>query len=165
MKDKRFENEQLEGLLRRAHSPEASAELKQRVTAEATKVWRQTSAELSWRIPIRRLVASAAAAVLIVSLTNYSSDRALDRWRSGETFAVSAEYETLPEMPYGPFAKHLAAVSRKPSATNASALRDYIETVRRALDESPQNGVLISPAPAGGSSRLAPAGHGAGSYS
>jgi len=62
MKDKRIDNEQLEDLLRMAHLPEASPELKQRITAEARKAWKQTSAEVSWGIPLRRLVASAAAA-------------------------------------------------------------------------------------------------------
>ena len=165
MKDKRTDNEQLEDLLRMAHLPEASPELKQRITAEARKAWKQTSAEVSWGIPLRRLVASAAAAVLIVSLTNYSSDLALDKWRSGESFPVGSEYQSLPEMPYGPFAKHLATVSRKPSGMDASALRDHVETVRRALDDSQHDGISISPAPSGGSSLFVPARNRAGSYS
>jgi len=165
MKDKCVDNEQFEDFLRKAHLPEASPELKQRVTDEARRTLKQMSGEVSWRIPFRRLTAAAAAAALIVSLTNYSSDRALDKRRSGESFAVGAEYQSLPEMPYGPFAKHLATVSRKPSAIDASALRDHVETVRWALDESPQNGLPIFPVPAGGSSHLVPARHNAGSYS
>jgi len=106
--------------------------------------------------------------VLIVWVTNYSSDRALEKWRSGESFAVEllpGEVETLPEIAYGPFARHMATVSRKPPRMGASALRDHVETVRRALDESPQNGLPVSPVPAGGSSHLAPARHNTGSYS
>lgn len=165
MKDNSIENEQLEDFLRKARLPEASPELKQRITAEARKAWKQTSEGVSWRIPLRRLTAAAAAAMLIVSLTNYSSERALEKWRSGESLPVSAEYETPAEMPYGTFAKNLAAVSRKPSAINASALRDYIETVRRAIDESRESGTPVSPTPAGGSSRLSPGMRGAGSRS
>ncbi len=168
MKGKRSEYEQLEDLLARAHMPESSPELKERITAEARKVWNQTSMEVSWRIPIRRLVASAAAAVLIVTVTNYSSDRALNIWRSGEALAgeqLYAELETLTEMPYGPFAKHLATVSRKPLATDASALRDHVDTVRRSISESQQNGKPVPSAPSGRSSRLLPDRHGIGSYS
>ncbi len=127
MKDKRIDNEPLEDFLRKAHLPEASPELKQRIVAEARRAWKQTSERVSWRIPFRRLGAAAAAAVLIIWLTNYSSDRALDKWRSWEAFAVEllpGELETLPGMPYSPFAKHLATVSRKPSGIGASALRD-----------------------------------------
>jgi len=165
MRDNRFEHARLENLLRKANLPQASSELKQRITNEARKVWNRTSPDVSWRVPFRRLTAAAAAAMLIVSLTNYSSERALEKWRSGESFVVSAEYETPAEMPYGPFAKNLATVSRKPSAINASALRDYIETVRRAIEESRQNGTPVSPVPAGGSSRLFPGMRGAGSHS
>ena len=165
MKDKRIDNEQVEYLLRKAHLPDASPELKQRITAEARGLWKQMSAEVSWRIPLRRLAASAAAAVFIILLTNYSSERALEKWRSGESLPVSAEYETPAEMPYGTFAKNLATVSRKPSAIDASALRDHVENVRRALDESKQNGISISPVPSGGSSRLSPGMRGAGSRS
>ncbi|MHC4167204.1 MAG: hypothetical protein ACYSWQ_09635 [Planctomycetota bacterium] len=168
MKDRRFENEQLEDLLRRAHLPAASAELKQRVTAEARRTLKQTSGEVSWRIPIRRLTAAAAAAALIVGLADYFSDRAVDRWRSGESFAVEllpGEFETLPEIAYGPFARHLATVSRKASEISASALRDHIETVHRAVDESQQDRTPVSPAPAGGSSRLVPGRRRAGAYS
>jgi len=165
MKDNSIENEQLEDFLRKARLPEASPELKQRITAEARKAWKQTTGEVSWLIPLRRLAASAAAAVFIILLTNYSSERALAKWRSGESLPVSAEYETPAEMPYGTFAKNLATLRRKPSAIDASALRDHVENVRRALDESKQNEISISPAPSGGSSFLVPAGTGAGSYS
>jgi len=168
MIDEHFESEQLENLLRKADMPAPSAEVKVRVTAEARKAWNKTWEELSWLVPFRRLTAAAAAAVLVVCLTNYSSDRALDKWRSGQSLAIErwpAGLETVPGMPYGPFARHLATVSRKPAAIDASVLRDYVETVRRALDESPQNGLPIFPAPAGRSSHLVPGRHIAGSYS
>ena len=144
MRDNRIENDKLEDLLARAQLSEASPELRQRITAEAHKAWKRTSEEVSWRVPFRRLTAAAAAAMLIVWLTNYSSERTLKKWRSGESFAVNAEYETPAEMPYGPFAKNLATVSRKPSAISASALRDYVENVRRAIDESRQSGTPVS---------------------
>ncbi len=168
MKDDHCENEQIESLLRRAHVPEPSPQLRQRVTAEARKVWDQTSADIPWQIPLRRLAASAAAAVFIIWLANFSSDYTLAKWRPGGapvTGQQPIDFDTLPEMPYGPFAKHLAAVDRRSPVIDASALSDYAETVRKLLDETSQNGV---PAPAvqpGDSSRLVPDRADARSYS
>ena len=168
MRDDRIENEKLEDFLRKAYLPEALPQLRQRITAEARKAWNQTTCEVSWLIPLRRLAASAAAVVFIILLTNYSSGRVLEKWQSGESFAskqLPAELEALPEIPYSPFAKYLATAIRKPSAIDPSALRDHVETVRRALDDSQHDGTSISPAPSGGSSLFVPARNRAGSYS
>lgn len=168
MRDKHIEYEQIENLLRKAHVPEASAELKERITARARNAWTQTSPEVSWRVPLRRLASAAAAAVVIVWVTNYSSDRALQKWKSGESFATQhwpTDLDALSEVPYGPFAKYLATVRRKPSAIGVWDLYQYVETVRRAIDESRQNGTLDSAAPSRGSSRLLPPGLSADSHS
>ena len=157
MKGENNENEQLENLLCKAYVSDASTELRERITAQARKAWNQTPAEVSWRIPLRRLVSAAAAAVIVVWVTDYSSDRALQRWRSGESFATHrwpAGLDALSEIAYGRFARQLAIVSRKPSRIGAAALLEHVETVRRAIDESRQNGTPDSAAPAGGSSRL-----------
>ena len=74
MNEKNVENKQLESLLRKAHLPEPSSKLKERITTEAKKIWLQTSPELPWQIPVRRLFVSAAAAVFIIWITNCSSD-------------------------------------------------------------------------------------------
>jgi len=158
MKHKHSENEPLESLLTRAHVPEPSPQLRQRITGEARNVWDQTPADIPWQIPLRRLAASAAAAVFIIWLANYSSDYTLAKWRpGGASIAVQqpTDFDMLPEMPCGPFAKHLASVGRKPPVIDASALSDYTEAVRKLLDETGENGV---PAPAvqPGSSRLVP---------
>jgi hypothetical protein len=168
MKDKCSENEQFENLLRTAHLPEPSPQLKRRVTAEARKAWEQTSADIPWQIPLRRLAASAAAAVLIIWLANLSSDYTLAKWRPGSASVEAqqpSDFDTLPEMPYGPLAKHLVSVDRKPRVIDASALSDYMENMRRLLEQTQQNGVSIPPVPPGGSSRLAPGRAGANSYS
>ena len=168
MKDEHSENEPLENLLRRAHVPEPSPELKQRITAEARKAWDQTSADIPWQIPLRRLAASAAAAVFIIWLANFYGDYTLAQWRPGGPSVVvqqPTDFDSLPEMPYGHFAKHLAAVDRRSPVIDASALSDYAESVRKLLDETSQNGV---PAPAvqpGDSSRLVPDRADARSYS
>ena len=168
MNDKDMQNKQLENILNRAHIPEPSPELKEQITAEAIKAWNQISLELSWQIPVRRLIVSAAAAVFIIWLTNCSSDYALVRWRSVElpvTHQQPPDLDALQEIPYGPLARRLVSTGRKPSVTDASALRSYTETMQRILDEAQQNGVSKPPAPVEGRSRLFPKQPGFNSYS
>ena len=159
MKDDYCENDQIESLLARAHVPEPSPQLKQRVTAEARKVWDQTPADIPWQIPFKRFVASAAAAVLIIWLANFSSDYTLAQWRPGGasvTAQQSTDFDTLPEMPYGPLAKHLASVDRKPRVIDASALSNYAESVRKLLDETGDSAVPVPAVQPDDSSRLVP---------
>ncbi len=102
MNEKDMENDKIEHLLRKAHIPEPSPLLKERITTEARKAWNQTSLEMPWQIPIRRLVASAAAAVLIISIANFSSDHALKRWSPGDVRATKeqpSDLAILPDMP------------------------------------------------------------------
>ncbi|MHC4118225.1 MAG: hypothetical protein ACYSWO_12025 [Planctomycetota bacterium] len=159
MKDEQRDNERIESILVKAHLSEPSAQLRHRVTDQARKAWNRTSADIPWQIPFRRLATAVAAAVLIIWLADFSSDCALARWRSGGRLPLGlqpAAFEELPEMPYGPFPKRLASVDRRPPAIDASALSDYIDNVRKVMDETGDNGV---PAPAvrpGGSSLLGP---------
>ncbi len=168
MNEKDIQNKQLESILRRAHLLEPSPELKEQITAEAAKAWNQTSPELSWQIPIRRLLVSAAAAVFVIWLANCSSDYAVAQWRSGGPPVAHQELpnlDALPEISYSPLARHLVSTGRKPSITNASVLRNHAETVLRILDEAQQNGVSKPPAPVEGRSRLLPTQPGFNSYS
>lgn len=168
MNEKDTQNEQIERFMRKAHLHKPSPELKERITAEAAKAWNQTSPELSWQIPLRRLLVSAAAAVFVIWLANCSSDYALAQWRSGGLSIASQQpsnLDELTEMPYSPLARRLVSADRKPSMADASALRSYTEAVRRILDETQQNGVSKPPAPAEGRSRLLPTQSGFNSYS
>ena len=168
MNEKDLENDRIENLLRKARPSEPSPLLKERITAEARKAWNQTSLEMPWQIPIRRLAASAAAAVLIISIANFSSDHALKGWYPRDirtTREQPLDLEILPDMPYRPFVRHTVSVNRKPSINNASALRDYTERVRQVLNEMQQNGASNQPVQDGGRSRLFPAQPGSGSYS
>jgi len=148
--------------------PEPSPKLKEQITAEATKAWNQTSPELSWRIPVRRLFISAAAAVFVIWLSNYSSDYAVAQWQPVGLQAAHKQphnLDELQEMPYSPLARRLISAGRKPSITEASALRSYTETMQRILNEAQQNGYTKPPAPVEGRSRLFPTQHGFNSYS
>jgi predicted YcjX-like family ATPase len=168
MNDKDTQNEQLELFMRKAHLHKPSPELKERITAEAAKAWNQISPELSWQIPVRRLLVSAAAAVFVIWLANCSSDYALARWQSGGlpvAHQKPSDLDALPEIHYGPLARHLVSTGRKPSMTDASVLRNYTETMQRILDEAQQNGVSKPPAPVEGRSRLLPTQPGFNSYS
>ncbi|HCO92431.1 MAG TPA: hypothetical protein DIU00_00515 [Phycisphaerales bacterium] len=168
MNDKDTQNEQLERFMRKTHLHKPSPELKEQITAEATKAWNQTSPELSWQIPVRRLLVSAAAAVFVIWLANSSSDYLLPRWQSGGlnyAHQQRSDLDELTEIPYSPLARHLVSARRKPSITNASALRNYADTVLRILDEAQQNRVSKPPAPAEGRSSLLPTQSGINSYS
>ena len=160
MNEKDTENDQLEHLLRKAYLPEPSPQLKERITTEARKAWNQTSLELPWQIPVKRLVASAAAAMFVIFIANYFSDLTLAHWWSGSvpiTRLQPPDLDVLPEMPYSSFVRHLVSVNRRPSITDASALRDYAERLRQALQETQQNGASNEQVPNGGRSRLFPA--------
>ena len=165
MKDRYSENERIESLLRSVHMAEPSPQLKVRITAEAARMWNQSSSKPSWFIPLRHLAASAAAAVVIIWLANYSSDRALGRWRPANVLAVveqPADIDALPELPYGPLARRLVSVNRGSLAIGTSSLSDRAETIRQVLDEAMQSGAS---SPAGGSSGLVPDQAAANSYS
>ena len=168
MNEKDTQKEQLERFMRTAHLHKPSPELKERITAEAAKAWNQTSPELSWQIPLRRLLVSATAAVFVIWLANSSSDYALAKWRSGGLSIASHQppnLDDLTEMPYSPLARRLVSAGRKSSMTNASALRNYTETMQRILNEAQQNGVSKPPAPPEGRSLLLPTQPGFNSYS
>ena len=162
------ENKQLEDLLRKAHLPEPSSELKERITTEAKKTWIQTSSELPWQVPIRRLLVSAAAAVLIIWLTNSSSDYLIVRWQSSRpkiSNQQGSNLDALTEISYSPLARHLASAGHRLSITDASVLRNYAETVRSILSEPQQNGSSKPSAPVEGRSSLLPKQPGYNSYS
>ena len=162
------ENKQLEDILRKAHLPEPSPQLKERITTEAKKTWIQTSSELPWQTPVRRLIASAAAAVLIIWLANSSSDYLMVRWQSSRlkiAYQQHSDLDALTEIPYSPLVRHLVSTGRRLSITDASALLNYAETVRSILSESQQNGSSKTPAPTEGRSILIPKQSSFNSYS
>jgi hypothetical protein len=168
MNDKNAENIQIEKLLRKAHLPEPSTELKKRITSEAKKTWIHTSSDLPWQTPVRRLIVSAAAAVIIIWLTNSFLDYSPAQWRSGRpqiTNQQPSDADTLQELLYSPLARHLVSNDRKLSINDASALLNYTEAVRSILSESQQNGNSKPSAPVEDRSSLLPKQSGYNSYS
>jgi hypothetical protein len=159
MNDKGMQNERIEELLRRAHVVQPSTQLKERITAAAKKVWNQESLELPWLIPFRFLAASAAAAIVIIWLANYTSNCSLGQWSSGLVRTVNqqpAEIEVLPEIPYGPFVRRLVSDNRRSSMIDASALNNHVESLRHILNETLPSEFVKPPAPIGGRSLLIP---------
>lgn len=159
MNEKDAKNKQIEELLLKTRLSGPSSELKERITAEAAKVWKQTSLELPWQVPVRRLVVSAAAAVIIVWLTNSFFDFSPAQWRSGGSQITNqqpSDTDALQELLYSPLARHLVSNDRISSITDASALLNYTEAVRSILSESQQNGSSKPSAPAEGRSILLP---------
>ena len=162
------DNKQLEDLLRKAHLPEPSLELKERITTEAKKTWIQSPSELPWQVPVRRLLVSAAAAVFIIWLANSSSDYFMVQWQLSETKIANQQgsnLDVLTEIPYSPLARHLVSTGRRFSITEASAFRNYAEKMLLILDESQQNRASKPAAPTEGRSILHRKQSGINSYS
>jgi hypothetical protein len=157
MNGKEAENKQLEDLLRKAHLPEPSQQLHERITTAAKKAWNQTPSELPWLIPFSHLVASAAAAIVIIWLANYYSECTLAQWQSVKspvTIKQHHDQESLPEIPYGPFVRRLVSVNRRSFIIDASALNEHVETLRLILDEVQQSSITKPSVPTGGRSSL-----------
>ncbi len=157
--NERDSDNKIENILRKVHIPEPTPLLKERITTEAIKTWNESSGEIPWQIPVRRLAASAAAAVLIISIANFSSNHALKNWHPEDaqvTREQLPDFEILPDMPYRPFVRHLGSLNRRSFKPDTSALHNYAERVRQILKETQQNGGSNGQMLDGGRSRLFP---------
>jgi hypothetical protein len=157
MSDADRQNRELEGLLKRLRPAEPSAELKARVTGAARKAWKEAPEDIPWRIPLKRLAVSVAAAIVIVSSASYFSEQTLTPWRPHGLVVAQMEtsaFDELPELPYSPFLKSLVA-ARRPSSRDISLLFDYMQKVRETVGVE-QNGDSDAPAPVERRSRLLP---------
>ena len=160
MNEANEQNIKIERLLRKARLAEPSPELKARVLGAGREAWREAPADASWRIGLRRLGVSAAAAAVIVSSANYLSSQAVAPWQAGPAVAAQMEpanFEDMPESPYSPFVRHLLATDRSP-AQNAAALLDYVEKVRETLNGTEPDDAAERSGPDDRESRLFPAG-------
>ena len=158
--------DEVEQLLKKVRLAGPPEELKARILGAAIETWKQAPAEVPWRVPLRHLGLSAAAAVLIVSGANYYSTQAVAPWQAGRPVAArmtAADFEDTLEMPYSPFVRHLIATCGAP-ASDASALLDYIQNVRKTLDGAEQDNAADGSGPSGHESRLLPVGWKIDSY-
>ncbi|MCL5280134.1 MAG: hypothetical protein M1376_09530 [Planctomycetes bacterium] len=158
--------DQIEQRLKQARLAEPSAEFKQRTLGAAKEAWKKAPADIPWRVPLRHLAVSAAAAVLIVSCANYFSRAAVAPWQAGRPGTVrmqTAHFEDTPEMPYSPFVRHLIATSGAP-AHDASALLNYFQSVRKTLERAEPDEPADGSGPGERESRLLPAGSKIDSY-
>jgi hypothetical protein len=149
MKEADRKLEEVERLLRKVRLAEPPAELKARIVGTAEKAWKETPADIPWRIPLRHLGLSTAAAVLIVSCANYFSARAVAPWQADRPVAArlqAADFEDMPEGPYSPFVRDLLALGRSP-AQSAAALLDYVQKVRATLSGAEQEEGADRPGP------------------
>jgi hypothetical protein len=157
---------EVEQLLRKVRLAEPPDELKTQILGAAQETWEKAPADIPWRVPLRHLGLSAAAAVLIVSGANYYSAQAVAPWQAGRPGAArmtAADFEDMPDMPYSPFVRHLIATCGAP-ASDASTLLDYIQNARKTLDGAEQDNAADGSGPSGHESRLLPVGWKIDSY-
>ncbi len=168
MNEPNAEHDEIERLLKQAHLPEPSAQLRDRVTAASRQAWNQAPTDVPWQVPLRRLALSAAAAVIVVSLANHLGNVAGPQERPNGPVAASVsdpDIEELAEMVYSPARSRLATGHRRPSAVDGATLGDKLESIRRIFDEMEDHDIQAQPTPGGGRSRLPRSRPRVGSYS
>ncbi len=151
------EHRETEESLRRVRPQGPSAELKGRVLLAARRAWRQESAHVPWQIPLRRLAASAIAAVLIMSLANLYGNRASGYRPAGAPtagFAEPCDLDAIMDV-HAPVMRYMAIAGRS-AWGGAPALLEHLEMVRDALREAEQTEAAEEPAPVERRSRLLP---------
>lgn len=157
MNEPNQEHERIERLLKAARPAGPSETVKARVTEAARAAWNQGPVEVPWRIPVRRLAVSAAAAAIIVAFGNHLGDFDGSGARADCSLAAETanpELEELATMVYGSSRSRLGTRRRKPPEANGATLREKVETIQHMLDEMDSNGVQAQPVPSGGRSRL-----------
>ena len=140
------QNNDIERRLKQARPAGPSDEMKRQVLGEARRAWVARPSPVPWRIALRRLAISAAAAVFIVALANIWSDWAVTQSRKSGPVPVAQELDAKPrwangesELGSGWLLGHMAIV-RTPAAVDPRALLNYVQTLRDALDQAHENG-------------------------
>jgi len=157
MNETNAEHERIERLLKQAHLPQPSSQLHDRVTAAAKQTWDREATDVPWKIPLRRLALSAAAAVIVVSLASHLGNVAGPRAHRDDPVAASVsdpDMEEMAEMVYSSSRHRLGTGRRRTSGISGARLRDKMESIRAVLEELESNDIQAQPAPSGGRSRL-----------
>lgn len=133
MNDRNEESREIERLLEMMRLAKPSAQLRERVTAAAREAWHEDVTEAPWRIGLKRLAISTAAAVLIVSIANYFSNLSVAKWQPGRPATAvmeQANAEEMPGLPDSPFMRHVAA-ARKSAQPDPAALLEHVRELRQ----------------------------------
>jgi hypothetical protein len=142
MNETRKPHNEIERLLKQAHPSPPSDELKERVLLAAKKAWAAHPNHTLHRIALRRLVLSAAAAVLIVVLADAWSNATMARWQSLGPDRIALVPDDRPhaerhwaEIPHHSLIGRIATAGR-PTATDGGALLDYTRKLQEALSQT-----------------------------
>jgi hypothetical protein len=154
MKEMNRESNEVEQRLKRARLAEPSAELKARIVGAARETWAKAPADIPWRIPLRHLALSTAAAVLIMALANlYGDQLSAPRLhpRPSVVCRETVDLDTLAEVPVD--CRIVGYAHSPPSmfaqwesvGTAHPTLLDYAGQVRQTLKETEQDGMQQEP--------------------
>lgn len=138
-------HDEIERLLKRVRPPRPSDELKEQVLQAGKEAWAAHPSHGLGRIALRRLVLSAAAAVLIVVLADAWSNATMARWRPPEPARMALtpddrsdaeQYwaDTWPEIPYQSLIGHMAGIGR-PMEVNTGTMFEYSRKLQEALSQ------------------------------
>ena len=148
MNETNAEHERIERLLKKAHLPQPSSQLHDRVATAAGQAWDQEPTDVPWQIPLRRLALSAAAACLVASAANHLSDRVTSRARSYAAPASSvAQVRDASDDSFGawvedlPYRYRLGSIRPYRRLIDSQVVRDRMETLNRMLDAMNHNGI------------------------
>jgi len=155
----------IEHQLRHAHLAEPSAQLQARTIKSMCEVWQRTPAEIPWQIPVRRLAACIAAALLIVSLATLYGDHVSGpgpHRRPPFVCLKTVDLDTLAEVPLDSqnmvYARNLGPVFLQWESVDAAstALFEHTEQLRQALREAEQGELQNEQTPVRRGSHLLP---------
>ena len=144
MNELKSEQDTIERLLRKAHLPEPSSQLHDRVTGVARQTWDRKPAEVPWQVPVRRLAISVAATFLVISAANHFSNRVTSQAQSytGPVESVRSTSETSLDawVEEAPYRYRLGFIQPDRTLLDSQAIRNRTKSLRRILDEMNHNG-------------------------
>ncbi len=127
----------IEDIMKCAQFPKPSEELKNRVIGTAKEAWDQPPQDIPWRIPLRRLVISTAAALTLISAANSFSDMVIARTLSKRSNTVNenpTDINALSDMPDA-LKYRWVRTGYQPTSTDPQYLIEHVEAVRQMLQE------------------------------
>jgi hypothetical protein len=155
MSEAEHEYNRMEHLLKRVRPQAPSPELKARVIRAAHNAWQDDATGIPWWIPIRRLLVSAAAALVSVSFANLYSERA-DAQQQGPTSTAIEPYDLDIASEAYPSLVRYAIRLDTPGGSDACALFDHLRTVQAALRETEGDDATDEPGQTNSRSHLLP---------